>query len=64
MATRTVFSDDNSEMDCYLNDKGKVFISIGQPGEDIVNSGFITLDKDDVSQLIKILVELEKDMTE
>lgn len=64
MATRTVFSDDNSEMDCYLNDNGKVFISIGQPGEDIINSGFITLDKSDVSLLIKVLVDLEKEMTE
>jgi len=63
MATRTVFSDDNSnEMDCYLNDDGKVFISVGQTGDDNMYSGFITLDKNDVSQLIKILSELEKEM--
>ena len=31
MTTRTVFSDDdNNEMDCYLNDKGKLYISVGQ----------------------------------
>ncbi|MFN8356334.1 MAG: hypothetical protein U0Y10_17895 [Spirosomataceae bacterium] len=65
MATRTVFSDDNNnEMDCYLNDQGKVFISVGQSGDDIVYSGFITLEKSDVTQLIKILTELEKEMAD
>jgi glycosyltransferase involved in cell wall biosynthesis len=65
MATRTVFSDnDNNELDCYLNDKGKVFISVGQPSEDIAYNGFITLSKKDVNQLIKILSELKKEMTE
>lgn len=66
MAIRTVFNDsDNNEMECYLNDKGKVFISVGQIGEDnAYYSGYITLDKDDVNQLIKILSEIEKEMTE
>ncbi len=49
-------------MDCYLNDKGNVFISIVLPEEDIVNTDFITLDKSDISHLIIILVELEKEM--
>jgi len=63
MATRTVFSDkENNEMDCYLNDKGKVFISVGQPGEEIAYNGYIVLDRDDVKRLIKILTELEKEM--
>jgi hypothetical protein len=65
MAVRTVFSDENNnELDCYINDKGKVYISISQPGEDIAYSGFITLDRDDVKQLIKKLSEFEKEMTE
>lgn len=65
MAIKTVFSDDNNnEMDCYLNDQGKVYISIEQTGEDNMYSGFITLEKNDVTQLIKILSELEKEMTE
>ncbi len=65
MATRTVFSDENgNEMDCYINDKGKVFISAGETGVDGIHNGFITLDKEDVKQLIKILSELEKEMTE
>lgn len=65
MATRTVFSDDdNNELDCYINDKGKLFISAGQPGEDIAYNGFITLNKKDVNQLIKILSNLEKEMEE
>jgi hypothetical protein len=63
MAIRTVFTDeDNNEMDCYLNDKGKVYIRVGEPGEDITYSGYITLDKDDVTQLIKKLTELEAEM--
>jgi hypothetical protein len=65
MATRTVFNDaDNNEMECYLNDKGKVYISVGASGEDIAYSGFITLEKPDVTQLIKILTELEKEMVD
>lgn len=63
MATRTVFSDDNNnEMDCYLNDQGKVYINVGQTGDDNMYNGFITLEKGDVTQLIKILSELEKEM--
>jgi len=65
MATRTVFTDGNNEMDCYLNVKGQVFINVGQIGEDnSIYNGFITLEKDDVKQLIKILTELEKEMTD
>lgn len=63
MAKRTVFNDDdNNELECYLNDKGKVYMSIGQIGEDIAYSGFITLDKEDVKELIDILKDLEKEM--
>lgn len=63
MATRTVFNDtDNNEMDCYLNDKGKLFISVGQTGEDQMYNGFIILDKEDVHKLIKVLTEIEADM--
>jgi hypothetical protein len=65
MAVKTVFSDNNSnEMDCYLNDKGQVYISVGQTGEDLMYNGFITLDKEDVKQLIKKLTELEAEMTD
>ncbi len=65
MAIRTVFNDsDNNELECYLNDKGKVYISIGQIGEDISNNGFITLDKEDVTMLIKMLSEFEQEMTD
>ena len=65
MTIRTVFNDgDNNELECYLNDKGKVYISIGQTGEDISNNGFITLDKEDVTMLIKMLSEFEQEMTD
>jgi hypothetical protein len=63
MATRTVFTDeDNNEMDCYINDKGKVYIGIGQGNDDPMNSGYITLDKEDVNALIKVLQECEENM--
>jgi len=63
MATRIVFSDmDNNEMDCYVNDKGRLYVGISQRGEDIAGSGYITLDKEDVKQLIKILTDAQKEM--
>lgn len=65
MATRTVFTDENNnEMDCYLNKQGKVYIGVGDQSEDSAYSGYITLDKDDVSQLINILTELNDEMEE
>ena len=65
MAVKTVFTDGNeNEMDCYLNDEGEVFINIGQRGEHEHYNGYITLDKEDVQQLIKLLSELEKEMPE
>jgi hypothetical protein len=63
MPVKTIFTDDNNnEMDFYINDKGKLFISVGAAGEDINYSGFITLDKEDVNLLIKKLVDIEKEM--
>lgn len=65
MAVRTVFNDsDNNELECYLNHKGKVYMGVRQIGEDIGYSGFITLDKEDVNQLIKMLTEMEQEMTD
>lgn len=63
MATRMIFSDEhNNEMDCYLNDKGLVFIQIGTSDSDIHEKNFIVLDKSDVNELIRVLSEIEKDM--
>jgi hypothetical protein len=67
MATKTVFIDDddnNNEMDCYLNDKGKLFICVGLAEDDYLYSGHITLYKEDVSLLIKILSKFEMEMPE
>lgn len=49
-------------MECYINDKGKVFISVGQTGEDITYNGFIPLDKEDVNLLMKMLTEMEQEI--
>jgi len=63
MALKTVFVDeDNNEMNCYLNDRGKVYIGVGQIGEEIAFNGYITLDKEDVKKFIKILKDCEKEM--
>lgn len=64
MPTRLVFYDENNnELECYLNSKNELYIQVGEINkEDIHYSGVITLKKDDVKQLIKILIELEKEM--
>lgn len=63
MSIRTVFSDDkDNEMDCYINTEGKVYIRIGQLDDSYMYSGYITLDKYDVQELIKILSALEQQM--
>jgi hypothetical protein len=63
MALRTVLTDENNnEMECYLNDEGKVYINVGESGQDIHYSGYITLNKEDVNHLIKMLTDLESEM--
>ncbi len=63
MAKRIVFSDENDhDLECYLNHEGKVFISVGESDGDPYYNGFITLDKEDVGDLIKILTALESEM--
>ena len=63
MAKRTVFSDeDNNDLECYINQEGKVYISVGQADEEQFYNGYITLDKEDVGDLIKILTVLESEM--
>jgi len=63
MATKTVFSDtDNNELECYINDHGKIYIGVSQAGDDNIYSGYITLEKNDLTRLIKILSELQEEM--
>jgi hypothetical protein len=63
MATKTVFLDkDENEMECFINKDERVYIGVGKSGEDNIYSGYITLDKNDVQELIKILTELESQM--
>lgn len=61
MAKRIIFSDeDDNELECYINQKGKLYIAAGQ--KDDVQFGYITLDKEDVNELIKMLSDLEEQM--
>lgn len=63
MPTKKVFYDENNnEMDCYINDKGKVFIQIGETEAPINEKNYIVLDKNDVKEFIEVLQEIEKDM--
>lgn len=65
MPSRIVFNDtNNNEMECYLNEQGKLYINVGEIGADGTYSGFITLDKADVQTFIKVLNELEDEMNE
>lgn len=56
------FIDDNKVMDIYINENGKLYISIGAVGENIHHNGYIILDKDYVKELIQGLVDIEKEM--
>lgn len=66
MATRTVFEDNNgNEMDCYINDQGLIYISVGPRNEDhAYNWGYITLNRNDVQELMKVLKEAEPNLVE
>lgn len=64
MPKQIVFQDKDNELKCYLNDKGLVYMEI-QPQNnenEPYNTGFITLEKSDVKELIKSLKEIEKQM--
>ena len=65
MPVRTVFTDqDDNELELFVNDKGRLYIAVGELREDLTHQGYITLDKEDVQVLISKLSELEKEMSE
>lgn len=67
MPKRTVFSDEgHNELDCFINTEGKLYLSIdnAETKGDPLQGGYITLDKADTKELIKILQDLESDMEE
>lgn len=62
MATTKKFTDDNNQVfELWLNDKGKVYMEC-YTFEDPYTCEFITLDKNDVVELIKELRLLKKQM--
>jgi hypothetical protein len=64
MAIMTLFVDtDNTEMDCSLNNQGKVYIYVGPSVDDGFGGRGIELDKEDVVNLIKILTDIEVKMS-
>ncbi len=49
----------------YPNDKGDLFINVGPADDDTgIQSGFITLKRSDVAELIKILQDVEPEINE
>lgn len=64
MPKRTVYYDENdNELEFYINANNKVYISVGQKDEQY-QTGYITLDKDDLKELIEELNSLAKDLEE
>lgn len=62
MPKRTVlYDEDNNELECYVNQNNKVYIGIGE-NSDKINFGYITLNKEDVKELIEMLNDLEKEL--
>ena len=55
------YDEENNEMECYINDKNKLFIQVGQLNEGYY-AGYIVLNKDDVKKLIEVLSETIKKM--
>lgn len=61
MPVRKIFSDgDGNELQAYVNDKDKLFISVGDPKDDSpgFNQGYITLDRSDLNEFIDLLTDL------
>ena len=59
MGSRKVFFDeDGNEMECYVNDKGKVYIGVSN--DDVMSNAYITLKKGEIKELIAVLKQLEE----
>ncbi|GAB0156515.1 hypothetical protein CHRYSEOSP005_17800 [Chryseobacterium sp. Alg-005] len=64
MPKRTIFTDENdNEMELFVNQNGELYVAVGKLKEDYYN-GFITLNQEDVEELIKMLEELKNEMFE
>lgn len=56
-------NDGNNDFACWLNDDLQLYIEVGEINSEFPNTrGYVTLDKDDVKELIKELKSLEKQM--
>ncbi len=62
MPVKRIFVDDNNnELEAYVNDDAKLFLSVGQSDDDSpgYNSGYIVLDRSDLDELIDLLMNLK-----
>lgn len=64
MAYTLLFNDEHgNELEAYLNDKGKCYIQCGDLSDrDFIYSGHIVLDKEDLTEFIRVLNEVLNDM--
>jgi hypothetical protein len=62
MPIRTVFDDENGHtLQLYINTKGALYLEISQPEHEMYTS-YITLNKEDVGELIEQLLILQQSM--
>jgi hypothetical protein len=61
MSMRTVFSDGKSDMDCYMNSDGKLYIGVGDVS-DPISWSHVVLDQEDTEKLIEILQNVVNEM--
>jgi hypothetical protein len=62
MAIRKVFYENCSELECYINADGKLYIGINMNRPDLGHGESIALDIADVRELIRELIEYREEM--
>jgi hypothetical protein len=63
MPVRKIFTDGSNDLEAYINDKGKLFISVGvknADNDDPYNQGCIELDRSDLDAFLDLLMELKE----
>lgn len=60
MPVRKIFIDSNQQqLEAYVNDDAKLFISVGSGDPEDQTGGYITLDRSDLDELIDLLMDLK-----
>jgi hypothetical protein len=63
MPVKKIFYNKDSQLEAYVNADAKLFISVGTRDQDEpYYSGFITLDRSDLDELIDLLMNLKDEV--